>query len=52
LFNFEGELLEGQLPKRAVRFVQEWISHHKDELEDNWEKARTGQPLNNIAPLE
>ena len=47
LFNFEGEL-----PKRAVKFVQEWISYHKEELEENWEKASSGQPLNYIAPLE
>ena len=52
LFNFEGDILEGELPKRAVQFVQEWISYHKEELEDNWEKASTGHPLNLIAPLE
>jgi len=52
LFNFDGELLEGELPKRAIKFVREWISFHKAELEDNWEKARTGQPLNDIEPLE
>lgn len=52
LFNFEGDIIEGDLPKRAMKFVQEWISEHKSELEDNWEKARTGQPLANIAPLE
>jgi len=45
-------LIEGELPKRAVKFVQEWISFHKTELEVNWGKARTGQPLDNIAPLE
>jgi len=52
LFNFSGEILEGKLPKRAVKFVQEWISYHKEELQDNWEKARSGEPLNNIEPLE
>jgi len=52
LFNFKGDLIEGELPKRAVKFVQEWISFHKTELEVNWEKARIGQPLDNIAPLE
>ncbi len=52
LFNFSGELLEGNLPKRAVKFVKEWISYHQAELEENWEKARLGEPLNNIEPLE
>ena len=52
LFDFEGTILEGELPKRAVHFVQEWISLHKDELHANWERARSGQPLDDIAPLE
>ena len=51
-FNFRGELLEGKLPKRAVKFVKEWISYHQIELEANWERARLGEPLTNIEPLE
>ena len=52
LFTFDGLLLEGKLPKRALQFVQEWISFHQTELEDNWARARQGQPLNSIKPLE
>ena len=52
LFDFNGKVMEGELPKRAVKFVQEWISLHKQELEENWEKARNGEPLNHIAPLD
>ena len=52
LFSFDGEIIEGDIPKRASKFVKEWISFHKSELEENWEKARIGQPLNYIAPLE
>jgi hypothetical protein len=32
LFNFDGDLIEGELPKRAVKFIQEWILFHKIEL--------------------
>lgn len=52
LFDFDGEIIEGDIPKRAMKFVQEWISFHRSELEVNWEKARSGQPLDYIAPLE
>jgi len=52
LFSFDGVIIEGEIPKRAEKFVQEWISFHQLELEENWEKARSGQPLNYIAPLE
>lgn len=52
MFAFDGTVLEGEMPKRALVFVQEWIVLHKAELEDNWNRAKTGQPLNDIAPLE
>ncbi len=52
LFAFDGTILEGQLPKRATSFVQEWLVIHKDELEENWRRARDGEPLMNIEPLE
>ena len=52
LFNFNGDLLEGKLSNRAVKFVKEWISYHQIELEENWERARLGESLNNIEPLE
>ena len=51
-FNFEGDVLEGELPRRAMKFVQEWISLHRRELEENWNRAQNGQSLNYIAPLE
>jgi hypothetical protein len=52
LFDFNGNIIDGELPKRASKFVQEWISFHKEDLEENWEHARNGEPLNYIAPLE
>tara|TARA_R110001592_G_scaffold177076_2_gene417274 strand:+ start:78908 stop:79075 length:168 start_codon:yes stop_codon:yes gene_type:complete len=32
LFNFDGKIIEGELPNRAIKFVQEWISYHQTEL--------------------
>ncbi|NLQ16229.1 DUF4160 domain-containing protein [Marinomonas sp. M1K-6] len=52
LFAFDGSIFEGNLPKRVSVFVQEWIEIHRSELEDNWSRAKAGEPLNNIAPLE
>ena len=52
LFSFEGYIIDGELPNRATKFVQEWIKLHKLELEDNWQRAQNGEPLNYIAPLE
>lgn len=52
LFNFQGGIIEGELPNRAEKIVREWISYHKEELQENWNRARSGEPLNYIAPLE
>ena len=52
VFAFDGTILEGELPKRATSFVQEWIEIHQSELEDNWCLAEQGEPLNYIKPLE
>jgi hypothetical protein len=46
------ETLEGSLPRRASGLVVEWGERHRGELEENWELARKGKPLNRIAPLE
>lgn len=48
---FDGEVLAGQLPRRALSFVAEWAALHLDELEANWNRARTRAPLEPIDPL-
>jgi len=50
--SIESERVHGALPRRALALVLEWNRLHRQELLDNWERARAGQPLNRIAPLE
>jgi hypothetical protein len=45
------ESLTGALPRRARTLVGEWASIHRSELLDNWDKARRGEPLQEIEPL-
>lgn len=45
------EVIQGWLPPRALRFVREWAVIHRDELLDNWERARVHEPLDAIDPL-
>ena len=47
----EGRVVRGALPARQLKFVLAWTEFHKDELMQNWELAKAGQPLNHIAPL-
>ncbi len=46
------QLIEGYLPRRVTALVLEWAFQHRRELMENWELARAGEPLRDIAPLE
>ena len=47
-----ASVLSGALSPRVVGLVAEWATLHRDELRDDWERARQGLPLEKIAPLE
>ncbi len=42
-----GEILEGNLPPKALAMVQEWVSVHKNDLLHMWET----QDFKPLAPL-
>ena len=52
LFDFSGAVLEGSLPNRATRLVKDWLALHEEELSANWHRARAGEPLLPIEPLD
>jgi hypothetical protein len=45
-------VLRGGLPRRALALVLEWAALHRDELGRSWERARAGQAIDPIEPLE
>ena len=45
-------LLRGFLPRRALALVLEWAVFHRDRLRDNWRRAKAGDSLESISPLE
>lgn len=47
-----GEVIEGFLPNVAARLVKEWALLHKDELRNNWQRARAGELPEKIAGLD
>lgn len=46
------QISEGSLPRRAYVLVNEWAVLHRDELRENWQRARDGFPLLPILPLD
>ena len=51
VFNMDGELINGDMPKRQCKLIAAWAELHKDELLANWELAMDEQPLYKIDPL-
>lgn len=48
----DGTLLEGTLRPRVRRHVLDWMRLHREELDDNWRRVRSGQPPRSIASLK
>ena len=52
-FTFDGEVLAGTMRSRtALRLLKEWAIAHRTELDANWARVKTGEPLDRIAPLD
>ena len=48
-----GQILKGELNKRALKLVQEWAEMHKEELLKNFEEAQKPFPqFKQIKPLD
>ncbi len=45
IVDINDEIVNGTMPKRALKLIFEWLEIHKEELLTNWEKC-----LNNIEP--
>ncbi len=45
-------VFRGSLPRRALAMVLEWATLHRVELRDDWRRARNGETLNGIEPLD
>ena len=46
------EVVQGFMPKRALKLTFEWMELHKDELFENWKKCQKGIKPNPIELLK
>ena len=51
VFDLDGNLLEGGLPKKQTSLVVAWTAIHRDELEADWGLAREKEDIFKIDPL-
>lgn len=45
-------VVDGRFPPRAQALLLEWYALHREDLRDNWDRARARKPLQKIEPLE
>ena len=50
-FNFDGDLIKGEIPKKQQKLIEAWIALYFDELVASWQLIQMGQPITKINPL-
>jgi len=50
--NLNDEVVNGFMPKRALKLIFEWLDLHKEELINNWEKCKNDISPDKITPLK
>lgn len=45
------QVIEGEMPKRALKLVRQWALVHRNELLENWQSCEKRRPLKTIPPL-
>lgn len=51
IYDLEGNLLEGHMPKRQDRLISAWAEIHHDDLIANWDLAERGEQPMKIDPI-
>lgn len=51
MFDFNGNLLEGDMPEKQHKLISAWCELHRDDLNVNWELAANHEALFKIEPL-
>lgn len=52
IFNMDGKVINGEMPKKQVKLIAAWAELHKDELLANWELSMNKEPIYRIDPLK
>lgn len=48
----DGDILEGQFPKKQLKMLEGWMAIHEDELLANWKMLSAGDGYFKIDPLK
>ena len=48
---FDGEVIEGSLPRKKLKLITAWAEIHQEDLEANWKLLSDGREFFKIDPL-
>jgi hypothetical protein len=51
VFQFDGAIDRGALPRTETALVREWLALHREDLEICWNQAQEGECPQSIDPL-
>ena len=49
--SFDGEVLDGSIPKKKLKLAIAWAEIHKEDLDANWKLLSEGREYFKIDPL-
>lgn len=52
VYDFDGNRLEGKIPKKQEKLVEAWIELHAEELKSLWNLMKNGEEYFKIEPLK
>jgi hypothetical protein len=52
VIDIEYGVVHGDIPRRALCLIFDWLDLHKDELIKNWKLMEERKPLQKIEPLK
>lgn len=51
LVNICDGFIKGELPRRALNLVYDWLDLHREELLENWQRMENDENFKSIEPL-
>ena len=52
VLDFEGNILEGKIPRNKLKLLEAWVEIHREDLEANWKLISNGEKVFRIDPLK
>ncbi|MBR4473027.1 MAG: DUF4160 domain-containing protein [Oscillospiraceae bacterium] len=50
--DFDGNVIEGSIPRNKLKILEAWIEIHKEDLEVNWKLISNGEKVFRIDPIK